>query len=205
MEAQYELTHDLNSGHILEYWKLIRQAAGFKGEAINPQVTIDATIIPNEKLDWGSYTAGVQLTDPIEYNIRRERRCEFIGEGMRHMDLARWRSYDQLMTERAHMEGIHIWNTPMQDWYDPKDMIYDGSSDATISSPTVSEYLRPHEYNMTSGNLYRNGLTWHMAHYLEPLPIRQFLLTAEDHKSVELSPIYQNPYWPTEASQPAEK
>lgn len=56
---------------------------------------------------------------------------------------------------------------------------------------------------MTSGNLYRGDYTWAMAQYLEPLPIQQFLLTAEDHASVETSPLYQNPYWPTIADQPA--
>lgn len=28
------------------------------------------------------------------YNIRRERRCEFIGEGFRQRNLLRWRSFD---------------------------------------------------------------------------------------------------------------
>lgn len=205
MEAQYELTGDLHSGHILEYWQLVRQAAGFQGTATDPQVTINATIMVREKGDWGSYTAGVQLTDPVLYNIRRERRCEFIGEAMRYMDLARWRSYDQLINEPAHMEGIHFWGTPMQDWYDAGSLRYDGTADATISSPDLSEYVRPHEKNLTSGNPYKDGLTWRMAYYLEPLPIRQFLLTADDYASVERSPLYQNPYWPTQADMPAEK
>ena len=93
----------------------------------------------------------------------------------------------------------------MQEWYDPKSLVSDGSSSANVSSPELSEYLRPYEKNMTSGNLYRNGYTWKMAHYLQPMPIRQFLLTAPDHASVELSPLYQNPYWPTTADMPAEK
>lgn len=205
MEAQYELTKDLHSGHILEYWKLIRQAAGFQGDAINPEVTINATVMANEKGDWGSYTAGLQLTDPVLYNIRRERRCEFIGEAMRHFDLARWRSYDQLINEPAHIEGIHFWNTPMQEWYNAENLVYDGTANSTISSPERSAYIRPHEKNLTSGNPYKDGLTWHMAHYLEPLPIRQFLLTADDHVSIESSPLYQNPYWPTQADMPAQK
>ena len=54
-------------------------------------------------------------------------------------------------------------------------------------------------------NLYRNGLHWMMAHYLEPLPIKQFLLTAFDHVDIELSPLYQNPYWPLVADTPAEQ
>lgn len=203
MEAQYELSHDLSSGHILEYWKLVREAAGFEGDAIDPMVTINSTIMEKEKKDWGSYTAGKQLTDPVMYNIRRERRCEFIGENMRHLDLARWRSYDQLITEFVHVEGIHFWGTPMQEWYDAEVLICDGSSSATVSSPDVSKYLRPYEKNLTSGNPFRDGLTWNMAHYLQPLPIRQFILTSEDHASVEKSPLYQNPYWPVQADMPA--
>lgn len=53
--------------------------------------------------------------------------------------------------------------------------------------------------------MYRNGLHWMMAHYLEPLPIKQFLLTALDHVDIELSPLYQNPYWPLVADTPAEQ
>lgn len=205
MEAEYELTGDVGAGHILEYWKIVREAAGFKGEAINPMTMINATDISKESSDWGSYTAGKQITDKILYNIRRERRCEFIGEDMRHMDLARWRSYDQLMTQPAHIEGMHFWGTEMQGWYDENSIISDGSADATMSSRELSEYIRPHEKNQTSGNPYRNGLTWNMAHYLEPLPIRQLILTAEDHIDPENSPLYQNPYWPLTPDMPAVK
>ena len=53
MEAQYELTGNLYSGHILEYWKAVRKAAGFHGNAINPEVTINATVMTNEKGDLG--------------------------------------------------------------------------------------------------------------------------------------------------------
>ena len=203
MEAQYELTQSLSSGKILEYWKIIRTTAGFKGEAINPQTTIAATDISQEKLDWGAYSAGQQLTDPILYNIRRERRCELMAEGLRWMDLIRWRSLDQLINEPYFVEGFHIWNTEMENWYDPKTLVDDGSSSATVSNRQLSEYLRPYQKNMGSGNLFRNGFTWSMAHYLQPLPIKQFQLTSSDNASVELSPLYQNPYWPVTADMPA--
>lgn len=205
MEAEYQLTGNINSGRILEYWKAVRTAAGFSGDAVDPMTTIAATDFSKEKSDWASYSAGEQLTDPVMYNIRRERCCELLGEGLRSYDLARWRSYDQMMDEPYHVEGFRFWNSPMQEWYDPKSLVSDGSSSANVSSPELSEYLRPYEKNMTSGNLYRNGYTWKMAHYLQPMPIRQFLLTAPDHASVELSPLYQNPYWPTTADMPAEK
>lgn len=203
MEAEYMLTKSLNAGHTLEYWKIVREKAGFKGEAINPQTTIDATVMDKEKLDWGAYTAGKLLDDKVLYNIRRERRSELLAEGLRWMDLQRWRSCDQLMTAPAHTEGFHLWNTEMEHWYDGK-LISDGSSKANVSSRQLSEYYRPHEVNMSNNN-FKDGLTWHMAHYLEPLPLRQFLLTASDHASVDASPLYQNPYWSTKTDQAAEK
>jgi hypothetical protein len=109
---------------------------------------------------------------------------------------------DQLITTPVHIEGIHVWNTPMQSWY--KNIVSDGSGSANLSSSSLSEYYRPHEVIMVNNN-YKNGLTWHMAHYLEPLPLRQFLLTASDHATIDLSPLYQNPYWPTTTDSPAEK
>lgn len=205
MEAQYLLTRDLNSGKIMEYWKLIREAAGFEGTAVNPTTMIDATEMDKEVLDWGAYTAGTLLQDKVLYNIRRERRCELMAEGLRWMDLLRWRAMDQMITTPYHVEGFHLWNTPMQNWYEAEDLVDDGSSSATVSNVNLGEYLRPFEKNMTSGNLYRDGFVWSMAHYLEPLPIKQFQLTSSDRVTVEQSILYQNPYWPLKADSPAEK
>lgn len=204
MEAQYMLTGTL-SGKVLEYWKIVREKAGFSGSAIDPNTTIISTDLTKEKLDWGAYTAGQLLNDPVLYNIRRERRSEFMAEGLRWMDLIRWRSLDQLKNERYHIEGFHLWNTPMQSWYNFGTSDYNGSSSAKVSSPQLSEYLRPYERNMTSGNLYKDGYTWSLAHYLNPLPLDDLLLTSSDHTSIEMSPLYQNPYWPIIADQPAEK
>ncbi|MDL2245041.1 RagB/SusD family nutrient uptake outer membrane protein, partial [Parabacteroides sp. OttesenSCG-928-J18] len=205
MEAQYLLSKNVSSGKILEYWRAIREAAGFAGNAVDPLVTIAATDMTKETLDWGAYSGGQLLSDPALFNIRRERRCELMGEGRRWMDLTRWRSLDQLKTSPYHVEGIHLWGTPFEEHYQFTANQYNGSNSAVVSSPQLSEYIRPHEVNMTSGNLVRDGYTWTMAHYLQPLPIKQFLLTSSDHESVELSPLYQNPYWPTEANLPAEK
>ena len=201
MEAEYMLTKSL-SGKVLEYWEDVRRAAGFTGEAVNPLTTINATDMSKEALDWGAYTAGQLLGDKVLYNIRRERRCELIAEGLRGMDLQRWRSYDQLMKAPAHTEGIHLWGTPMEKWYN--NLVANGSNSANVSSPSLSAYLRPHE-KIKANNSFFNGLTWHMAHYLEPLPIRQFLLTASDHATISESPLYQNPYWPTTPDSPAEQ
>ena len=118
------------------------------------------------------------------------------------MDLQRWRAYDQLIKTPAHTEGIHLWDTPMEKWYN--NLVANGSSSSNVSSPSLSAYLRPHE-KIKANNSFYNGLTWHMAHYLEPLPIRQFLLTAKDHATISESPLYQNPYWPTTPDEPAEQ
>lgn len=202
IEAEYMLTKDINAGKIMEYWKTVREKAGFEGTAIDPNITIAATDMSKETRDWGAYTAGELLTDKVLYNIRRERRSELLAEGLRWMDLQRWRSLDQMIATPVHAEGIHLWNTVMEKWY--TNLISDGTSKANVSSKDLSEYYRPHEVVMTNNN-FKNGLTWHLAHYLDPLPLRQFLLTADDHATIANSPLYQNPYWPTTTDMPAEK
>ncbi|MCO6026203.1 RagB/SusD family nutrient uptake outer membrane protein [Prevotella cerevisiae] len=202
MEAEYMLTKDINAGHILEYWKIVRQKAGFTGDAVNPEVTIQATDMSKEKLDWGAYTAGTLLTDKVLYNIRRERRCELMAEGLRWMDLERWRSLDQLISTPYHIEGFHLWNTPMEKWYN--NLVANGSSSSNASEESRSEYYRPYEIISTNNSFY-DGFTWAMAQYLQPLPIKEFLLTSSDNASIDKSPLYQNPYWPTTPDEPAEK
>lgn len=202
IEAEYMLTKDINAGKIMEYWKTVREKAGFEGTAKDPNITIAATDMSKETRDWGAYTAGELLTDKVLYNIRRERRSELLAEGLRWMDLQRWRSLDQMIATPVHAEGIHLWNTVMEKWY--TNLISDGTSKANVSSKDLSEYYRPHEVVMTNNN-FKNGLTWHLAHYLDPLPLRQFLLTADDHATIANSPLYQNPYWPTTTDMPAEK
>lgn len=202
MEAEYMLTRDVNAGHVMEYWKAIRTAAGFTGEGVDPLTTINATDMTKESRDWGAYTAGKLLDDKVLYNIRRERRCEMIAEGLRDMDLKRWRSFDQLKTTPVHVEGIHFWGTVMQDWYKDKKIVADGTSASNMSAASLGEYFRPHEIIKDNNNFY-GGLTWKMAYYLEPIPLRQFLLTASDHATMSTSPMYQNPYWPMEANQSA--
>ena len=44
-----------------------------------------------------------------------------------------------------------------------------------------------------------------MAHYLNPLPINELMLTSPDGASPTESVLYQNPYWPLVAGKPAEK
>lgn len=58
--------------------------------------------------DWGAYSANV-VVDATLFNIRRERRCELMAEGLRDMDLHRWRAMDQMITTPYHIEGINFW------------------------------------------------------------------------------------------------
>ena len=203
MEASYLLEGTLNAT-AREYWTIIRERAGVSADFEN---TIALTDMSKEaENDWGAYTAGKLLTDKTLYNIRRERRCEFLAEGLRYMDLRRWRSMDQLINTPAHLEGMHLWNTPMEAWYNGADgattLVADGSNDANVSSKERSEYLRPFE-RITTQAAY-DGCTWKMAHYLSPIMVKQFQLTAASSEDGNPT-IYQNPYWPTTAVQPAEQ
>lgn len=204
MEASYLLNGTLDVA-AREYWVLLRQRAGISTDI---DKTIAATDMNKEaENDWGAYTAGAILSDKTLYNIRRERRCEFMAEGLRYMDLRRWRSMDQLITTPSHLEGMHLWNTPMENWYlDEKGkttLIADGSDKANVSSKDKSEYLRPFE--RTASQAGYNGCTWKMAHYLEPIMIKQFQLTAASGADISTSTLYQNPFWPVVADRPAEK
>lgn len=197
MEASYEKTGALD-GTAREYWKKIRQRALVSDDI---DATIAATDMSKEaENDWGAYSGG-QLINATLYNIRRERRSEFLSEGLRYMDLCRWRAMDQMITTPYIPEGFHLWNTPMESWQE--NLIADGSSSANVSSKEDSEYLRP--YRRTGNQRCYNGLKWKMAHYLEPIMVKQFQLTAPDGQTVADSPIYQNPYWKTEADTPAER
>ena len=183
----------------------LRQRAGISTDF---DKTIAATDMSKEaENDWGAYTGGSVISDKTLYNIRRERRCEFLAEGLRYMDLCRWRSMDQLMTAPSHLEGMHLWNTPMEDWYLDDNgksiLVADGTDKANVSSKDKSEYLRPFE--RSSNQSAYNGCTWKMAHYLNPIMIKQFQLTATSGADVSTSILYQNPYWPVVADQPAEK
>ena len=65
---------------------------------------------------------------------------------------------------------------------------------SNVSSPELSNYLRPYEKTNTSTVF--DGYHWKMAHYLSPLSIYHFDYTTKSG-NIEDSPLYQNPYWPT--------
>lgn len=60
-------------------------------------------------------------------------------------------------------EGMHLWNTPMEQWYNG--LVADGSANATVSQKSDSEYLRP--YRRTSTQKCYGGYKWKWS-YLEP-------------------------------------
>lgn len=199
IEASYLLNGNIDATAEL-YWKAIRRRAGINEDF---RATIAATDMQKEaENDWAAYTAG-RLVDPTMYNIRRERRSEFLSEGKRMDDLHRWRAMDQLISEPYHIEGFHLWNTPITSWYDSANLTYNVGTSSTVSDPARSEYLRPFE-KYPEQNAY-NGCTWRMAHYLSPIPITEILLASPSGHSVTDSYLYQNPYWPLEADKSAEK
>lgn len=193
IEAYYEKNGRID-GKADAYWKAIRERAGIDTDY---NKTIAATDMAKEALnDWGAYSHG-KLVDATLYNIRRERRCEFIGEGYRYDDLIRWRAMDQL--NGYHLEGIKLWG-PMKDLYDQSKLIYDEDDKKnTVSSPTKSDYFRPFQV-ASNGQLY-NGLKFIEAHYLTPIAEKHFLVSSEDGKTVSTSPIYQNPGWPIKVNE----
>ena len=194
MEASYMLKGSVDS-KADKYWKAIRTRAG-----VNPDYTktIAATDMSKET-DWGKLSGG-QMVDETLLNIRRERRCEFIGENMRWNDLVRWRSLDHMLTKKWIPEGCNFWDKMYE--YCNKDengaevkFKYTGEEGSTISNPS-HKYLRPYSIKKAQ-NPFFDGYTFAKANYLSPLPIREIELLSPD-ETVENSVLYQNPYWPTE-------
>ena len=198
IEACYESTGNINT-KAAGYWQKIRTRAG-----VDPDFnkTIAATDMNIEaQTDWAAYSHG-QLIDATLYNIRRERRCEFIGEGHRWSDLTRWRAMDQL--NGFQLEGCKVWG-PMKSLYKASQLLYSQPNDARniMSDPALSTYLRPLQISRAATNVYFDGYSLNEAHYLEPIAMRHFLITASDGQTKSTSPIYQNPKWPTEAGMSA--
>jgi hypothetical protein len=190
IEACYEKNGSLD-GSAVSYWQQIRTRA-----KVNPDynVTVAATNMSKETGDWGAYSAG-QLISPTLYNIRRERRDELMAEGLRFMDLKRWRAMDQLITTPGHIEGFKLWG-PMKNWYTTAQLKYGATNSASVvSDPALSIYLRPFEVR-SNAESYK-GVRWAMAHYLSPIAVQDFAITSTNgNGDYSSSPIYQNPGWP---------
>lgn len=193
IEACYEKDQKLDA-KATAYWKAIRARAGvdedFQKTIANTDMTKEA-----ELNDLGVWSAG-KMVDATLYNIRRERRCEFIGEGMRWDDLKRWRSWDRLFTKPFIPEGMNLWDEAYKNYTkDTEKLIADGTTNSNVSMKSVSKYMRPLQRWKTNNQLY-NGYTWKKAYYLNPIGISELKLAPN---------LYQNPYWPSnEAGLPLE-
>lgn len=196
MEASCELNDgksiDATAGN---YWKALRTRA--KVDA-NYEKTIAATVMTKEaEGDWAAYSKGSLLESEMLYNIRRERRNEFIGEGMRWFDLKRWRACDQV--KNYQIEGMRYWGSVyVGTWTDAdgKDLTVVDVEGGTgnMSSESVSGvYIRPYQISKISNSAF-NGYNFTPAHYLTPLAQSAFRKASPDG-SLDNSVIYQNPGW----------
>lgn len=193
IEADYELNGSV-SGTSATYWNAIRTRAGITA----PYTTTVAATDLSKEPDWGKYS-GTAMVDATLYNIRRDRRCEFIGEGMRWNDLVRWRSFDQLKNNKYIVEGVNMWDELYKQY--EGEVFYEGDNSGNtpnFSRPEDSKYFRPHRLVKANNDLY-DGWTWHDAYYLAPIGVKDLTLAASD-ETVSGSMMYQNVYWPTEAN-----
>lgn len=184
-----------------KYWRALRTRA-----KVDPDYnkTIAATNMAEEaKWDFGAYSHG-QLVDATTYNIRRERRNEFIGEGMRWEDLIRWRACDQI--NGYQIEGMKYWGTVYEGAW------LDGTTDlakvdveggkGNISSKEISgDYIHPYQISKINNEVF-DGYKFTPAHYLSPIAQSVFRQTASgDQTDLNTSVVYQNPGWPKIAGQ----
>ena len=192
IEADYVKNNSLDSNSD-KYWRALRTRAG-----IDPDYTktIAATDMQKEaETDWAAYSHG-RLVDATLYNIRRERRCEFVGEGFRLDDLMRWRALDQL--DGARVYGSKVVDKSLYDYTDR-----DGNRKNYLDDKKMKLDNEGYIDILTAAS-YADGLTFCEAHYLEPISVQHFLITASDGATVSTSPIYQNPGWPIQAGATAE-
>ena len=202
IEASYLRTGSLDAT-ATGYWTALRARAGITAPI---STTIAATDMSKEadvnrpSYDWAAFSAGHPV-DATLYSIRRERRSEFAGEGLRNDDLIRWASLDQV--KNYQIEGVNFWDQIYQNPSFVNDkgvslIIADGGAKATMSAKTLSKYVRPYQIQKTNNILY-NGYTFYQAHYLSPFSYQEMQLCSPDGNA-ENSNLYQNIYWPVEAN-----
>ena len=202
IEASYLRTGSLDAT-ATGYWTALRARAGITAPI---STTIAATDMTKEadvnrpSYDWAAFSAGHPV-DATLYSIRRERRSEFAGEGLRDDDLIRWAALDQV--KNYQIEGVNFWDQIYQNPSFVNDkgvslIIADGESNATMSAKTLSKYVRPYQIQKTNNILY-NGYTFYQAHYLSPFSYQEMQLCSPDGNA-ENSNLYQNIYWPVKAN-----
>ncbi|HZJ80894.1 MAG TPA: RagB/SusD family nutrient uptake outer membrane protein [Dysgonamonadaceae bacterium] len=204
MEASYEKNGNIDAT-AANYWRALRRRAKVNEDFT---LTIAATDMTKEaEGDFGAYSQG-KLVDATLYNIRRERRNEFIGEGARMEDLKRWRALDQV--NNYHIEGMRYWGSVYEG--DLKDaqgnnlvvVDVDGGTGNMSDKNLSGVYMRPYQISKINNSVF-NGYNFTSAHYLTPLPQSTFRQTASgDQSDLETSVIYQNPGWPKVAGQGAQ-
>ncbi len=210
IEAAWEKYGDGLNADAWTYWGKLRTRAGLPED---PQITIAATDLDKEEQtshDFALYSGGSRISSKVLYNIRRERRCELMGEGMRWDDLIRWRALDQLKTKRYFRHGCKMYG-PMLEWFKKSKLKYDQSDPDknNVSSPTDVEgglngdpsYLILDRISSKS-EWYKSGYSWRMAHYLDPIAEGHFIEATTGARD-GVCTIYQNPYWGTVHDTPA--
>lgn len=198
IEASYLLNNSIDAT-ARKYWTALRERAGITADINTTIAATDMTYEANvnrDSYDWGAFSAGTAV-DATLYSIRRERRCEFAGEGYRHDDLYRWRALDQV--KNYQIEGVNFWDKIYtydidNDPKSKKKIVSDGGEEANVSSKEISKYFRP--YQIRKNNEMFSGYTFTPAYYLSPFSIEEMQLTSPTGK-VEDSNLYQNPGWPT--------
>ena len=161
------------------------------------QKTIAATDLSKEN-DCATYS-GEQLVDATLYNIRRERRIEFLAEGFRLDDLYRWRALDRM--KDYQVEGFNLWDENYK-LYD--DLKVEGETDEPNVSSRYNKYLRP--YQIQRNNKAYLGYTFMKAHYLAPIAYDVIRLsTPQKGGDISTAYIYQNPGWDIQPGTSAQK
>ncbi len=191
MEASYLKNNNIDAT-AEGYWKALRKRAKVD-EDFNK--TIAATVMTEEaKGDFGAYSHG-SLVDATLYNIRRERRNELCGEAFRWEDLKRWRAMDQFKSTPYVVEGMLFWGSVYETELDGKYKVGEN-----MSAKETSNYLLPYMKMLNNNNIAKQGgFKFTPAHYLEPIGMDVFRLTASDKNNFNSSNVYQNPGWSTTA------
>ena len=204
MEATYEKNGNIDNT-VAGYWRALRRRAKINEDY---SITIAATDMTKEaEGDFGAYSHG-KLVDATLYNIRRERRNEFIGEGARWADLKRWRALDQV--KNYQIEGMRYWGSIYEGNLkggDGKDLVkvdVEGGTGNMSSESISGVYIRPYQISKMNNSVF-NGYNFIAAHYLNPLPQSAFRQTASGNQTdLETSVVYQNPGWPKVGGQGAQ-
>ena len=90
-----------------------------------------------------------------------------------------------------NVEGINLWESLYQ-YYNPDDI-----RAGVVSQRGMGNYVQPLKLNPAAE--YYFGYTFPKAHYLEPIPVSEIVMTSVIG-DVSTSPIYQNPGWPSAIS-----